>query len=187
MRRVALLISIAVLSAGLAACAPSLPPGTRVCVGFPADVCERQLAELEREGALHGGVVGYRILCTSAVCTSAQGDGTQTVAFADGTSQAGDFGYAVPIGTPPTGQVLLPLPVEPICLGVPAEWCREMGRMGADAVADWSSIVAITVRCTDPACTTGKGTGETRVRLSDGSEKVVEGWAYSGEMPPDSP
>lgn len=184
-RLVAILVNLTLLAAGLVACAPSLPPGTRECVGFPADVCQRQLVELEREGIGHGGVAGYRIVCTSGSCTSSQGEGTETVVFADGTGRDRGFGYAVPIGMP-TGQTFGPLPIEPVCLGVPAEWCLEMARTGAENVADWSSIVAITVRCTG-SCTTSSGDGETRVRLIDGSEQAITGWNYNGEIGPDSP
>jgi hypothetical protein len=184
-RALGLLAVILVAAAGSAACAPSLPAGTRVCVGFPAEVCQRQVADLEREGMTHGGVVAYRIVCTSGSCTAAQGEGTETVVFADGTGREGGFGYAVPVGTPAPGPSRGPLPVVPACLGVPDGWCREMARTGAETVADWSSIVAITVRCTG-SCTTTKGDGETRVRLVDGSEPAT-GWNYNGEVPPDSP
>jgi len=77
------------------------------------------------------------------------------------------------------------LPVAPACLGVPDGWCREMARTGAETVADWSSIAAITVRCTG-SCTTTRGDGETRFRLVDGSEQAA-GWNYNGEVPPASP
>lgn len=183
--RVAILGSLALAAAGLGACAPSLPPGTRACEGFPAEVCERQIAELESEGAGHGGVVGYRIVCTSAPCTSAQGGGNATVVFGDGTGWNRGFGYATPIGTPPVTFSGL-LPVQPVCLGVPTAWCLDMARAGADAVADWSTIVSITVRCSG-SCTTSIGDGETLIRLTDGAEQAITAWQYSGEIGPDSP
>ena len=183
--RMAILVNLALLTAGLGACAPSLPPGTRACVGFPADVCERQVAELEREGMGHGGIAGYRIVCTSDGCTSSQGEGRVTVVFADGTGWDRAFGYATPIGAPPA-QSPGPLPVEPVCLGVPAAWCLEMARTGAESVADWSTIASITVRCTG-SCTTSGGAGETRIRLIDGSPEAITDWNYSGEIGPESP
>jgi hypothetical protein len=184
-RVLGLLAAALVAAAGLAACAPSLPPGTRVCAGFPVEVCQGQVADLEQEGMAHGGVVAYRIVCTSGSCTAAQGQGTEAVVFGDGTGREGGFGYAVPVGTPPPAPSRGPLPVAPACLGVPEGWCREMARTGAEGVGDWSSIAAIAVRCTG-SCTTTKGDGETRVRLVDGSEQAV-GWIYDGEIPPDSP
>ena len=170
----------------LAACTgvPNLPAGTRACVGFPADVCARQVAALEREGVDHGGVVAYRIVCTSARCTSEQGEGTESVAFGDGTGREVGFGFAVPVGTPPEA-TFGPLPVTPACLGVPAGWCAEQARAGAEMIADWSTIATIAVRCTS-ACTTSKGDGETRVLLRDGTVQT-QGWNYDGELPPDMP
>jgi hypothetical protein len=186
MNRIAGFMAALVVAAfGLGGCAPSLPPGTRVCVGFPAEVCQRQVAELEQEGMTHGGVAAYRIVCTSGQCTVERGEGTLTVVFADGSGREGGFGYAVPVGPAPAAPSRGPLPVTPACLGVPEGWCREMVGTGAEGVADWTTIVAITVRCTG-ACTTTKGDGETRVRLADGSEHSV-GWNYNGEVPPTAP
>jgi hypothetical protein len=170
----------------LAACAgaPDLRPGERTCAGFPADVCARQVAELEREGRAHGGVVAYRVVCTSASCTSARGDGTESVVFADGTGREGGFGYAAAEGMPPEA-TFRPLPVAPSCLGVPAAWCAEQARAGAEMVSDWSTIATITVRCTG-ACSPAAGEGETRLVLRDGTART-QGWNYSGEAPPVAP
>jgi hypothetical protein len=184
-RALGLLAVTLAAAAGSAACAPSLPPGTRVCVGFPAEVCQRQVADLVQEGMTHGGVAAYRIVCTSGSCTAAQGTGTATVVFADGTGRQGGFGYAAAVGTPPPEPSRGLLPVAPACIGVPDGWCREEARTSAEHVADWSSIVAITVHCTS-TCTTTKGDGETRVRVVDGSEQAT-GWNYNGEVPPDPP
>jgi hypothetical protein len=71
----------------LAGCAPSLAPGTRACVGFPEEVCQGRVADLEQEGQTHGGVAAYRFVCTSATCTAARGEGTETVVFGDGTGR----------------------------------------------------------------------------------------------------
>ncbi|MFH1474638.1 MAG: hypothetical protein ABIG85_02135 [Chloroflexota bacterium] len=177
-------VAMLLLASGIAGCAPSLPPGTRTCLGFPLEVCRRQVAELEREGLAHGGVVAYRIICTSGSCTATQGQGTETVVFADGAGREGGFGYAVPVGTPPEA-TFGALPVTPSCLGVPADWCAENARTGAEMIPDWATIVSITVRCTS-TCTTSRGDGETRVLLLDGSEQT-QGWNYNGELPPDGP
>ncbi len=152
----------------LAGGAPNLPSGTRECVGFPAEVCQRQVRELEQEGGIHGGVVAYRIVCRPGICTLAQGEGTQTVVFGDGTGREGGFGYAVPAGTPPDG-TLPPLAVTPTCVGVPQSWCEDFARTAADeAVRGGQSVVAITVRCTT-SCTGTNGDVETRVTLGDGT------------------
>jgi len=182
LRSAAILASAALLAA--CAGAPNLPPGTRACVGFPADVCARRVAELEREGATHGGVVAYRIACSSASCTAEQGQGTEAVVFADRTGRELGFGYAVPVGPPPEA-TFGPLPVTPVCLGVPAGWCAEHARAGVEMIADWSAIATVTVRCTR-SCSATAGDGETRVLLLDGTEQT-QGWSYNGEVPPVAP
>ena len=164
----------------VAACAPALAPGTRDCVGFPPDVCQSRLAEVERDGAAHGGVVAYRIECMSDRCTATQGEGKETVLFGDGTMRQGGFGFAVPAQAPPE-EDRGPLPVVPACIGVPAEWCRELARNGAQEVVDWSAIATVTVRCTG-SCAPTDGDGETRVRLVGGQEHVMD-WSYHGEAP----
>ncbi len=175
-----------VVEAGVAACqaAPNLPLGERTCLGFPPDVCRRQVEELELEGAIHGGVVAYRIVCTAPACTAAAGDGSVAVVFADGTGREGGFGYAQPVGTPPE-RTMGPLPVTPACVGIPAGWCAENARTGAEMIADWSTIAEITVRCSG-TCSDTAGTGETRLVLRDGTAQT-QGWSYDGEVPPVAP
>jgi hypothetical protein len=179
LRPAAFLVSVLLV----AACrgAPNLAPGTQACVGFPADVCARQVAALGREGMPHGGVVAYRIACTSARCTAEQGEGTESVVFGDGTGRESGFAYAGAMGTPPEA-TFGPLPVTPACLGVPDGWCAEQARAGAEMIADWSTIATVTVRCTS-TCTLTRGDGETSVLLLDGS-KQTQGWNYAGEAPP---
>jgi hypothetical protein len=177
-RAPAVLAASALIAAGVvASCrtAPDLPPGERTCLGFPSEVCLRQVEDLEVEGSTRGGVVAYRILCTAAQCTEAAGEGTVAVVFADGTGREGGFGYASPVGTPPEGTVG-PLPVAPVCLGVPADPCEEFARSGVEHVADWSMIRAITVRCTG-TCTARDGAGETLVTLADGTT-TTQSWSY---------
>lgn len=162
---------------GLAACqgAPNLPAGERTCLGFPPDVCQRQVEELEREGAAHGGVVAYRILCVSATCNADRGDGSIAVVFADGTGREGGFGYAAADEMPPDA-TFGPLPVAPVCVGVEPEQCDEFARAGAEQVADWSTIVSITVRCT-ATCAADAGGGETVVTVRDGPPVRIA-WEY---------
>ena len=184
MRRLpALLASVLVVAA--CAGAPDLLPGTRACLGFPAEVCARQVAGLDQEGVVHGGVVAYRIVCTAGPCTAAKGDGTQAVLFADGTGGESGFGYATAVETPGPPPSRAPLPVAPACLGVPPGWCTEQARTGVEGIADWSRVVAITVRCTS-TCSLASGDGETRVCLRDVPDESV-GWFYCGEFLSDTP
>lgn len=155
-----------------ACCGPSLPPGTRDCIGFPAEVCQRQVDELQDEGRSHGGVAAYRLVCTSGSCTVAGGEGTMTVVFADGTGREGSFGYATPVETPPGELPIVtdpPLTVTPPCLGVPQAWCAEVARTAAaEAARGGQAVVSITARCTT-TCTETNGDLETRVTLGDGT------------------
>ncbi len=165
----------------LAGGAAKLPPGTRECVGFPAEVCQRQVQGLERDGAAHGGVVAYRIVCTSGVCGIDQGEGTQTVVFADGTGGETGFGYAVPAATPPDDGLPdgtpAPLPVTPTCIGVPAAWCEDLARSAVEeAERAGEVVVTITVVCST-TCTDRGGAGETRIGLPDGGV-LPNPWEY---------
>ena len=162
----------------LAGCTRSLPPGTRACVGLPAEVCQREVADLEQEGTAHGGVAAYRLECTAGPCTADHGEGTLTVVFGDGTGREGGFGYAVPVGTPPSGTEP-PLPVPPVCVGIPASWCEDFARTAAgDATREGQTVIAITVRCTT-TCTETNGDGKTRITLADGTI-VTTNWGYRG-------
>jgi hypothetical protein len=160
----------------LAACAPSLPRGMRECVGFPAEVCQTQVADLEQEGMSHGGVTAYRLVCSTGSCTSEGGEGRVTVVFGDGTGREGSFGYATPAGTPPDAPSATepPLTVTPACLDVPEPWCERAAQAAAseavasEAVSGGKTVVSITVRCTT-TCTETTGDAEMRVTLSDGT------------------
>jgi hypothetical protein len=165
----------------LAGCAPYLPPGTRACDGFPTEVCQNQVADLDQEGMIHGGVAAYRLECTAGSCTAERGEGMLTVVFNDGTGRAGSFGYATPEGTPPGGPSATeaPLIVAPVCTGVPQSWCQDFARKAAaDATRAGPEAVSITVRCTT-TCTGTNGDVETRVTRSDGTV-VTSIWGYRG-------
>ena len=163
---------LAAAGALLAACGgPSLLPGTKDCVGFPAEVCQTQVADLEQEGLSHGGVTAYRLVCSTGSCTSEGGEGRLTVVFGDGTGREGSFGYATAAGTPPDAQSATepPLTVTPACLDVPEPWCeRSAQAVASEAVSGGKTVVSITVRCTT-TCTETTGHAEMRVTLSDGT------------------
>jgi len=178
---IAAMASGAAVIIAMAACAPSLAPGTRACVGFPAEVCLTQVADLEQEGMSHGGVTAYRLVCSTGSCTSEGGEGRLTVVFGDGTGREGSFGYATPAGTPPDAQSVTepPLTVTPACLDVPEPWCERSAQAAAsealaseavasEAVSGGKTVVSITVRCTT-TCTETTGDAEMRVTLSDGT------------------
>ena len=173
------LAGVVVAILALAGCAPALAPGTRDCIGFPAEVCQNRAVDLEEEGQSHGGVAGYRIVCTAATCTAASGEGIETVVFGDGTGREGGFGYASPVDPPPAAgaPTFTPPTVEPQCLGIPASWCTDLASSAADeAVRTGGSAASITVTCTS-TCTETGGKGKTSVTLSDG-RVIQSGWEY---------
>ena len=141
----------------------SIPaPGTRECIGFPAEVCQNQVADLEQEGQSHDGVAGYRFVCSTARCDATAGEGIATVVFGDGTRREGGFGYGAaadaPTGTDP------PLAVAPQCLGVPESWCADFARTAAtEAVRAGETVAAVTVACRS-TCTEAVGKGRRASR-----------------------
>jgi hypothetical protein len=174
---IAALAGVVVAMLGLTGCAPSLAPGTRDCVGFPVEVCQSRVADLEQEGQAHGGVAAYRMVCTAATCSAASGEGTETVVFGDGTGRDGGFGYATAADAPTITDP--PLTVAPQCLGVPETWCADLGKSAAaDATRDGGSVAAVTVACAS-TCTETGGKGTTSVTLSDG-RVIRSGWEYLG-------
>jgi hypothetical protein len=170
--------------ADLAGCAPSLAPGTHECVGFPAEVCQNQVVDLEQEGQGHDGVAGYRFVCTTARCDATAGKGIAAVVFGDGTRREGGFGYEAaaeaPTGTDP------PLAVAPQCLGVPESWCTDFARTAAaEAIRAGGTVAGVSVACRS-TCTEAVGKGETRVTMADG-RVIQSGWEYLGSGPADGP
>ena len=162
------------------------PVSGRVCDRVPQSVCASSLADAEQNappGA--GGVVGIEVRCTVASCTDAAGDATIRVTYANGQTTSSGMGWAqaapAPVGPPPAAT---PLPVEPVCRGVPQDWCRDMAA-SADATAGGPPIVSIVVTCTT-VCTTSAGDGKTDVMYADGS-KGGSSWNYNGEVAPASP
>lgn len=177
-------VAVILALADLAGCAPSLAPGTRECVGFPAEVCQNHVADLEQEGQSHGGVAGYRFVCTAARCDATAGEGIAAVVFGDGTRREGGFGYASPAHAPTATDP--PLTVAPQCLGVPESWCTDFARTAAaEAGRAGGTVAAITVACTS-TCTEARGKGETSVTMSDG-RVTTSGWEYLGSGRVDRP
>jgi len=71
----------------------------------------------------------------------------------------------------------LPLPVVPVCQGVPAEKCLEFARSGArDLGLGGPDITRIVVRCA-VQCTPTKGEGSTDLTFAGGTT-LSSGWGY---------
>lgn len=160
---------------------PPLSPGTRECLGFPAEKCDEWVAALEQEATTHGGLSAYRLVCTSEVCTSQEGKGIRTVVFADGKVEDAGFGYTL-AGAPRSspGRTESPLAVAPLCVSLPQSWCEEFARqLVASDVGEGQAVASITVECI-ATCTAQNGDASVRIVLADGTVLASDGFSYRG-------
>lgn len=174
-------LSVAALALVGRASTPPLSPGMTECVGFPADKCDEWVAALEQEAAPHGGLSAYRLVCTSAVCTSQEGKGIRTVVFADGKVEDSGFGYTVP-GEPPSspGRTDAPLTVTPTCINVPRVPCEDAARtFVAEWVGEREAVASIAVECST-TCTELNGDVRALITLTDGRILTADGYSYRG-------
>jgi hypothetical protein len=174
-------LSVAALALVGRASAPPLSPGTRECIGFPAEKCDEWVAALEQQAATYGGLSAYRLVCTSGSCTSQEGKGIRTVVFADGKVQDSGFGYAVP-GEPPSspGHTEPPLTVTPTCINVQQFWCGEFARSAlSQGASEGEAVASITVECS-ATCTETNGDARVLITLTGGRTLVADGYSYRG-------
>jgi hypothetical protein len=183
--RLAVAVAIAALSAGLVGC--TIPVVGRECEGMTGPVCEAQLAEAERSSPLGSeGIVAIQVRCTVASCTEAAGEASVTVRYADGRTSSFGTGWAMAAPAPAAPLVEpTPLPVEPVCLGVPDEWCLDMAGSVDGISPKGVPVASIVVRCT-ATCTSGAGHGTTVLTFRDGSQQHAE-WGYSSGEPAATP
>ena len=124
-------------------------------------------------------IVSLLVRC-SAVCTAAEGQGTVSVVLADGRRMESGFGWSS-AGPGPQGPMPAedpPLPVVPLCRGVPVETCSDMARSAMFEVGDArGQVVAIVVTCTAPPCGPARGEGTTEVTFADGTGTSSQ-WLY---------
>jgi hypothetical protein len=164
------------------------------CDGLPRSKCVAMVEQAEADApAGSGGVAGMWIRCTT-VCTEEAGEADYEIAYVNGLRNSGHEGWrtagpAPGAGRPPRGAVdPIPLPVRPVCLGVPPGWCEEQAVAGLDAVVDDPAAdaapISIVVRCTGGACTETQGDGVTIVSRA-GRADVEVGWSYNGALPSD--
>jgi hypothetical protein len=163
------------------ASSPPLSPGTRECLGFPAEKCDEWVATLEQEATTHGGLSAYRLVCTSAVCTFQEGKGIRTVVYADGKVDDSNFGYTVPREPPSSpGRTEPPLTLAPTCIDVPQSWCDEFARqLVARDVGEGQAVASVTVECI-ATCTAQNGDASVRIVLADGTVLASDGFSYRG-------
>ncbi len=179
------LLSMA-LALGIAACSPPAVPGVPgggggapqvACQGVPDSVCRQAV---DSTGEVQGSVAQVVVRCSKPVCTEQSGEADVLVVFVDGRQVTSNYGWSsapadpvqVPLITPP------PLPVNPVCQGVPFQKCLDMATGGLDGSMA-GAVGKITVHCS-AVCTPTSGTGETTYEFVDGRPSVTTSWAYEG-------
>ncbi len=125
----ALLVALGVI-AGCGAAAPSGPaPSPRVtCVGIPPEKCDEAVASVMRS-LLDASPEAIDVTCVSSGCTSSAGSMDTVVTLSGGRQLHANpltWGNGGGPQLPPVVPGMPPLPVAPICLGIPDEMCRQM-------------------------------------------------------------
>ena len=177
-------IAIAILALAAAACEPVQPVGeTRVdCQGVPPQHCQQALVDARASSNVP--LVALIVRCSAPPCTLQQGQIDIQAQYADGNTTGWGSGWseAVPAPAPPGGGGFedpggAPLPIDPVCLGVPDLTCQDMAQQAMNNVQPGSPPVAsITIRCT-AACLPNKGEGKSVVVFADGTNMTSD-WGY---------
>ncbi len=199
-RLVVIVAGLGLVTAILAGCAEAapvtLPPAAPPidCRGVPAETC-RQAVDDARVNAKPGEfVVQIRVVCVAPSCTQASGEAQVDVLYTNGRhdnygtrwDSAVDPAQPAPAEPPqPDGSepAPAPLPVEPVCVGVPPGRCQDQADNGIDPAKEFGhdpgEVVGIVVRCTVAMCTDEGGSGDTIVTYRDGTTSMG-GWSYAG-------
>lgn len=145
------------------------------CVGVPPDICQGAVRDA-RLNAPPGSVpVRVQVRCTAQVCLPASGQTQVDVQYSDGTTTG--FGSAWEQAGPGNQPPPPVLPVQPICVGVPLEPCRETALSAVSMGEGRPPVVSIRVTCTAPPCTVASGDGEMVATYADGST-AESSWGY---------
>ncbi|MGK2850451.1 MAG: hypothetical protein ACSLFN_06030 [Candidatus Limnocylindrales bacterium] len=144
------------------------------CVGVPPDVCQGAVRDAGLNAPPGTVIVRLQIRCTVQVCLPASGQTQIDVQYSDGTTTT--FGNAWEQAVP--GEQGPPvLPVQPTCVGVPLERCRETALGAVPVGEDRPAVLSIVVTCTKPPCTASVGDGDTVVTYADRSTSESS-WSY---------
>lgn len=175
---VAVALALLVAACALPAPTPILnPPAQPIvdCVAVAPDVCQQAVRDAGRNAPAGSVVVRMQVRCTVQVCTAARGQSEVDVQYSDGTT--GTYGsaweQAVPGGQAPPAV----LPVQPTCIGVPPQRCRETALSAVPVPDGRLAVLSIVVRCTRPPCTDAAGQGDMVVTYADRTT-TESSWGY---------
>ena len=158
------------------------------CVGVPRELCQSAVVEAMADPATRSHVRAITIRCTAPSCTIREGQTSVTVLLDDGSQLTTGSGWAAAepaVPGPGRGQPV-PLPVKPVCIGVPPERCEEFAQGSLDGLGDRpvDSIVSIVVRCeAGVACIETRGSGSTDLTFRDGTKETSD-WLYENGIGP---
>jgi hypothetical protein len=158
------------------------------CVGVPGEKCQSAVVEAMADPATRSHVRAITIRCTAPVCTMREGQTSVTVLLDDGSQLTTGSGWAAAepaVPGPGRGQPV-PLPVKPVCIGVPPKHCEEFAQGSLDGLGPRpvDTIVSIVVRCeAGVACIETRGSGSTDVTFRDGTKQTSD-WVYEGAIGP---
>lgn len=144
------------------------------CVGVPPDICQGAIRDARVNAPPGAVVVQVRVRCTVQVCLPASGQTEVTIQYSDGTTSTMGSAWEQAL---PGVQAPRVLPVQPTCVGVPLERCRETALGAVPAGDERPAIASIVVTCTKPPCTEATGDGDMVVTYADRSTSE-SGWSY---------
>jgi hypothetical protein len=158
------------------------------CVGVPGERCQSAVFEAMADAGTRPHVRAITVRCTAPVCTIREGQMSVTVLLDDGSQFTTGSGWAAaePAAPGPGRGQPVPLPVKPVCIGVPPRNCEEFAQGSLDGLGDRpvDTIVSIVVRCgAGAACIETRGSGSTDLTFRDGTKQTSD-WVYEGAIGP---
>lgn len=155
------------------------------CIGVPAEQCRSAVADAMASAAAGDRVTAITIRCTAPSCSPEDGEMAVTVILVGGRRTTSMSAWAMAPATAADEGTVVPLPVQPICAGVPVKACAQFATDSVqhlDRPAD--DVVSILVRCAaDKPCVDERGAGSTDLTFRDGTHQTSE-WIYEGAIGP---
>jgi len=143
------------------------------CVGVPPDICQGAIRDARLNAPAGSVPVRVQVRCTQ-VCLPASGQTQIDVQYSDGTTTTFGSSWEQAV---PGNQPQPVLPVQPTCVGVPPERCRETALGAAPGEDGRPAVLSIVVTCTKPPCTEVAGDGDMVVTFADRTT-AESSWSY---------